>query len=365
VTCGPARLEDDEWRIARRPPAVMAGALAAPRCERDEQSRWIPQDLPASSRWRASGTRARPRAGAGSARLPRRARVDRGRLPSTATRRRCSPWLPAAHRRVGTNAVGDLRVTGTIRALPGTELFAVVLQEGARRYRFVLPGPAAGAGARMRIDAGPSGAPGRRRGRAARERRLPPARGSERALRGREPRRPLALALDGRELLAQAIEPAEDQTSSAVLVLEGEGADLDELMVYRDIYYTARGPQVVDVPAGCFYMLGDNTQDSSDSREWTFAVLEVTAPDGTRTRLRGNWREGENPRDVGYGEPDGPFRLLVDEWGEKHWFAHDTSRRVAPEVAPFVPRAMIQGKALAVFWPLDPRRDIWRSKWVN
>src|SRR5262249_15589019 len=149
------------------------------------------------------------------------------------------------------------------------------------------------------------------------------------------------------------------------LELDGEGADLDELMVYRDVYYTARDVGTIAVPAGSYFMLGDNTQISSDSREWTLAVFERTRADGTSERVRGNWRSGENPRAVGYGDPDGPLTFFVDEWGEKHWFRRDEAHRVAPEPAPFVPRDMIQGKALAVFWPLDPMRGIWRIKWVN
>jgi hypothetical protein len=134
--------------------------------------------------------------------------------------------------------------------------------------------------------------------------------------------------------------------------------------VWRDIFYETRcGP--IEVPAGSYYMLGDNTQDSSDSREWTFVVLETAGGDGPPRRVRGNWRDGENPRLVGHGEDDGPLTYLVDEWGEKHWFARGAAERAAPELAPFVPRALIQGKALAVFWPLDPLRGIWRRKWVN
>jgi hypothetical protein len=127
-------------------------------------------------------------------------------------------------------------------------------------------------------------------------------------------------------------------------------------------------------------MLGDNTQDSSDSREWNFVTYRLLdgaapgAPAGEGAQdddldlpagraVRGNWRNGENPRTV-YG-PEGPVTTLVDEWGERHWFRPEDARRGPPEAAPFVPRAMIQGKALAVFWPLDWKRDIWRLKWVN
>ncbi len=356
-----------EWCVVRRPESVMRAhwkrldALAA------EQSRWIPQNLPRSSRWSTLGRTLTAR-GPGSAafRGGRESIVDDylDGYPDELLE-----WLPAHHGDSAQNPVGDLRVEGTIRALAGTELFAVVLREGARHYRFELPGPAAPENAQARIDAGPSARPP---GAAAlddlvlpasREYSLPADREVRFAAQNLDDR--LTLELDGAEFLALEIEPAEDQFSSAALVVEGEGADLAELMVYRDLYYTARDGQPIAVPADCYYMLGDNTQDSSDSREWTFTVYEVTGTDGAAERVRGNWRDGENPRMVAHGDALGPLTRLVDEWGEKHWFRRDEARRRTPEAAPFVPRDMLQGKALAVFWPLDPLRGIWRLKWVN
>ena len=364
------RREDGAWRIVRRPPSVMRAHWKRLDSLAPEQSRWIEQNLPRSSRWNAHGRSLAAR-GAGTA-------AFRGGRESILDDyldgypEELLGLLPAHHVDSSRNPVGDLRVEGTIRALAGTELFAVVLREGARHYRFELPGPAAPEGARARIDAGPSahsaGSAPRPAGNdaeldlpASRDFRLPADRVVRFAAQNLDDR--LSLELDGEEFLALEIEPAEDQFSSVALVIEGEGADLDELMVYRDVYYTARDSQPIVVPEGCYYMLGDNTQDSSDSREWTFAVFEVSGADGTR--VRGNWRNGENPRTVAHGDALGPLTYLVDEWGEKHWFRRDEARRRAPELAPFVPREMIQGKALAVFWPLDPLRGIWRLKWVN
>jgi signal peptidase I len=355
-----------EWTILRRPPEVMAEQWKRLDALDDEQSHWIPQNLPRSSRWSGTG-RALSVRGSGAA-------AFRGGHESILDDyldgypEELLPWLPSHHRESAQNTVGDLRVEGRVTALAGTTLVAVVLREGARQYRFELPGPAAEAQAEARIDAGPSA-----RGPATGEDgegsvahaplRLTagvPLRFAAQNLDDR-----LVLEVDGEELCALEIEPASDQFSSATLVLEGEGAELDELMVYRDVYYTARSSAPIGIPAGCYYMLGDNTQDSSDSREWTFMVLEVRGADGTSTTVRGNWRDGENPRSVAFGEADGPLTYLVDEWGERHWYPRDDARRRTPELAPFVPREMIQGKALAVFWPLDPLRGIFRLKWVH
>ena len=53
---------------------------------------------------------------------------------------------------------------------------------------------------------------------------------------------------------------------SMVLQDDCGGADFDDLMVYRDIYYLSRGAHVVKIPADTYYMLGDNTTASKDSR---------------------------------------------------------------------------------------------------
>ncbi len=356
------RVEGGDWSVPRRPRSVMDAVWKRLDEEEPRDSSWIPQDLPADSHWRTEGRSIEAR-GSGTAafRGGRESIVDEylDGYPENLLE-----WLPAQHKDSGQNAVGDLRVEGRIRALPGTRALALILREGRRRYRFEVPGPAAPDGARMRIDAGDSArgssgdgdAPGV-------PRRLEAGRSLRFAAQNLDDR--LELELDGEVVLARDIEPSEDQTSAVYLALEGEGADLSELMVHRDIFYTARGPDPIRIPAGSYYMLGDNTQDSSDSREWTLTIYAVDGADGEHGLVRGNWRERENPRTVAYGEPGGPLTYLVDEWGEKHWFRRDEAVRQPPEAAPFVPRAMIQGKALAVFWPLDPRRGIWRLKWVR
>ena len=354
-----------EWRIVRRPASVMAEHWKRLDELEPEQSRWIPQNLPRSSQWLAEGRTLQARGpGTASFRGGRESIVDEyfDGYPEELLE-----WLPPHAKDSGRNAVGDLRVTGTVRALDGTELFALVLREGARHYRFELPGPAAAEGARARIDAGPSARPSGSQDElalaASVEWRLPPGRGVRFAVQNLDDR--LALEIDGEELLALEIEPAEEQFATVALVLQGAGADLSELMVHRDVYYTPPAEQPIVVPAGSYYMLGDNTQTSSDSREWSFVVFEATRPDGTAEIVRGNWRSGENPRTVAAGGPLGPLTYVVDEWGEKHWFRRGEARRLSPQPAPFVPRALIQGRALAVFWPLDPLRGFWRLKWVN
>jgi signal peptidase I len=352
------RRADEDWRIARRPREVMRSHWKRLDALAPEVSAWIPSDLPRSSSFEAEGRAVRAR-GRGTVafrggREPIRDEYLDG-YPE-ALLEHLSPHVGDS----GRNLVGDLRLEGRVRALAGCERVTVVLSEGVRRYRFELAGPAAPSAARTRIDAGPSARAGANGvARPESPYRLPAGRAVHIAAENLDDR--LVLELDGEELLALEIEPAEDQAASLALELEGEGADLDELMAYRDVYYETRTAPIA-VPAGCYYMLGDNTQDSSDSREWTFVVFERLA-DGVR--VRGGWRERENPLVVGHGAEGGPLTRLVDEWGEMHWFARDEARRATPELAPFVPRELVQGKALAVFWPIAPLRGIWRPKWVN
>jgi len=110
-------------------------------------------------------------------------------------------------------------------------------------------------------------------------------------------------------------------------------------------------------------MLGDNTQDSSDSREWMLARIQHPADTGPI--YRGNHRgNNENPRTVP-GAPGGAMQWFRDEYGELHsWRAND-ARTVTPEAVPFVPRDLITGRAVVVFWPLSPSYRLWRLQWVH
>ena len=65
------------------------------------------------------------------------------------------------------------------------------------------------------------------------------------------------------------------QSAGVSIEVRGEGARFDDLMVYRDIYYLSEGRWDVSIPEGHYYMLGDNTQDSSDSREWRLERYRV------------------------------------------------------------------------------------------
>jgi len=353
------RAPGGEWQVLRRPPAVMAEHWKPLDLDGSPDSRWIPRNLPAGSDWRFEGRAITARGTGFAAFRGASESITDGYLDGYPPA--LVPWLPTSGKESDLNPVGDLRVSGTITALPGLVALRLVLVEGTRSYRCELAGPGAGPQGDSSLEAGSFGTPADLPARLPY--RLPAARAVRFALQNLDDR--LVLELDGEPLLALELQPAEDQTSSVSLALEGEGADLAELSVARDVYYTSTLAEPFVVEAGHYFMLGDNTQDSSDSREWRYVVFERDEADGTTRHIRGNWRDRENPRIVGYGAPEGPSTYLVDEWGEKHWFARDEVRRREPVAAPLVPRELVRGRALAVFWPLDPVRGIWRLKWVN
>lgn len=141
---------------------------------------------------------------------------------------------------------------------------------------------------------------------------------------------------------------------SIAIRARGLKAQLTDLAIDRDIHYlSTEGEKTYEIPPDSYFMLGDNTQNSSDSRAWM--VTEVKLKDGRVIR----WKPGadedvRNP--YGPRPPENGDREVVvaaDSQGL-------TRRFRASEIAswedsvrlPFVPRENLVGRAYAVFWPL-------------
>ena len=188
----------------------------------------------------------------------------------------------------------------------------------------------------------------------------------------------LELELDGDVLCTQEIPTASNQASSLFLENKG-GADFEHLMVYRDIFYTPANEDSWTIPADHFFMMGDNTLNSSDSRKWTQYTLQVVDEEGNATEVSGNSRSsdnmgqsdfftGQNPYTFNRGTEDlRPITWFRDSFGELHAYeageVFESDQVLTPE--PFVPLAMMQGRAVSVFWPIKPFDDVWRFKWVH
>jgi hypothetical protein len=111
-------------------------------------------------------------------------------------------------------------------------------------------------------------------------------------------------------------------------------------------------------------MLGDNTQDSSDARDWNLTRFEVPTEGGQMELVRGNNRGTENPIIVA-DEQGKATVFMQDEFGERWVFPRDNARSLGPVGLSLVPRSLIRGRAVLVVWPLAPSLDIYRLKWVR
>ncbi|MCC7015489.1 MAG: signal peptidase I [Planctomycetes bacterium] len=280
---------------------------------------------------------------------------------------------PEPHRS-NANTVGDLRVTGRVTAKPQLERCVIEISEGGRRYRFEIAGPASKEATHVRaswakreafetLDISVEGV------------RLAAGQAVEFTAQNLDDQ--LRLELDGQEIAAVEVPTSVDQTSAVRIELLGGGALLEELQVWRDIYYlegTFSSEWVL--PAGCYFMMGDNTQDSSDSREWRALRLKWQGSPAGDQPIAGNAREGSG--DGRYRPDSNPIRqptelgmttFFRDVYGELHIFPKEAELPLAPPEqyanAPFVPRELITGRAVAVFWPLAWRYGTYRVKWIR
>lgn len=174
---------------------------------------------------------------------------------------------------------------------------------------------------------------------------------------------------------------------------------LHGLRIDRDQHYVRDGgPELIEVPDGHYYMLGDNTLQSVDSRGWTAVTIgvdendNVVSPDTPGARLvRGNKRamplvnkpdRDETPIPI----PDQHALVMIDEYGEILRLKADvsptwpriafqrpgaqdgSSEWIAPEQTntkgiSFVPRSDIQGRAVLVFYPSRPIAWLFGNDW--
>jgi signal peptidase I len=358
------------WKILRRPKPVQEAQWKALDRNLTRYATWKPDG--AARAWKIDGREHIEASGSGRVTLPADGTsvVDRyvdgypGRMGEV-IQRSLEAHRPAALG--GGNEVGDLRLTGSVAPAANCASVRLQFQEGERHYTLEMPGPAAPADARARIRV-MDGSSEVRSLAAASPARLQAGKRTRFSAQNMDDL--LELEFDSLHLELE-IEGQSDQHSSFGIEVEG-AAVFDGLETWRDIYYTSdRGQTEFDIPPGSYVMLGDNTQDSADSREWSLMRFRLRGSDGSW--VRGNSREdysgrdpSGNPRRVP-GEAGGPRLFFRDEWGELHTFLQQEAERGDPIAAPFVPRELIVGRALLVFWPNNPFNgmDVWRLKWAR
>lgn len=374
--------ERSTWTIPRRPRPVLEEMLKPLDLTSEDDSGpspWAP--APDASGWVARGRRIEA-PGPGKARFG----AGRGSIRDEyldgypPTLRRAIEQFVAEH--PGSRAqvlkdpahnVGDLRVEARARPGAGCAWVGFELDEGTLRYALRVPGPAAPAGAvpEVRVTDTSRAPLGADRSWEAQGEPLRLEAGSWTRLAGQNIDDRLTLEVDGRVVAELDVPPAPNEPSAAWVRLEGGGGELEELQVLRDVYY-ADGNLGLElaIPPDSYCMLGDNTQNSSDSREWMLERMRVPDGEGGNVVVQGNQLRApgnpptNNPFEFHPSEGGSWFRFR-DEWGEP-WIRQVRERQMlSPERAPLVPRELITGRALLVFWPVLPLRGVHRLEWIH
>jgi hypothetical protein len=156
------------------------------------------------------------------------------------------------------------------------------------------------------------------------------------------------------------------------IAAEGGSLVVEDVRVDHDLYYWSgrnqppnepRQGESIVVPADSYFMLGDNTSSSHDSRRWTAQGVRVKPgrPDGLAEiwwDSQTNWT-AEPPDEDDPPELGGKRKVTDLDGIVRTWHAQDEVESLQKRVR-FVTRDLIVGRAFfaLVFWPLDeiPRR---------
>lgn len=167
----------------------------------------------------------------------------------------------------------------------------------------------------------------------------------------------LSIRLDGEEIASHEYDTDRiemgDSPNSICFGPVGGGGAFRDVTVLRDIYYINNSPEGFTeyrVKKEHYFAMGDNTQNSSDSRKWR--SIELTRKDGTS--LKGEFQRGKVPDDLltPFGTRICPF---VDIYGDTHYLRGiDLAKNPEFDNEHFVHEKFMLGKAMAVFWPIYP-----------
>ncbi len=167
--------------------------------------------------------------------------------------------------------------------------------------------------------------------------------------------------LDGVE---QAVVPFEralggsEGRQALSITAEGAALTVEGLRIDHDLHYSLGGgdhrpelgtPQGLRVPDDSYFMLGDHTSSSSDSRAWVAGGVRLR--DGREIWWNLSGQDGTGPSPVRGSDE----RHVVDVDGvERRWHEDDEAEDLPRRWLSFVPRENVVGRAFYIFWPAWP-----------
>jgi len=255
---------------------------------------------------------------------------------------------------IGGIRLRDFRFDGTLR-LNGPDGRAAV-RLATRGTRFVITFRADGDGAALAVPGRASLERDPVHGRV--ERRVDAGRGRKLALDREIPISvqyfdyQLVVEVDGETWFHYVFDPrplkpeAALEPGSLTIELANAGGAWSALRVYRDLHYTQDNYRT-EVPANSFFVLGDNSTNSKDSRRWRKSIRRLK--DGRMIEY-----ESDEPVFIhAFAHPQ--QSAIVDVLGNRH-SVDEIDWRYEPrhEEAPFVTRDLLIGRAFMVFFPWPP-----------